>query len=110
MKYEVWRCLELTGGTVGNIHRLQELLETEEIIAVGVEDPQNMVDEVFSIPCDEFYLYDFQVGGGIKKLFFLLSVKRGEGGLGQSKKSLSENTQIFSHPIQKGFIRKTEIF
>ena len=47
-------CFELTGGTVGNIHRLQELLETEEIIAVGVKDPQNMVDEVFSIPCKEF--------------------------------------------------------
>ena len=45
---------ELTGGTVGNIHRLQELLETEEIVAVGVEDPQNVVDEVFSIPCKEF--------------------------------------------------------
>ena len=47
-------CFELTGGTVGNIHRLQELFETEEIIAVGVEDPQNMVDEVFSIPCNQF--------------------------------------------------------
>ena len=33
--------------------------------------------------------------GGVKKhLFLLLSVKRGGGGLGKSKKSLSENTQI----------------
>ena len=44
-------------------------------------------------------------------MFFLLSVKRGVGGLGQSKKFLSENTLIFltkggwSHPIQKGSIR-----
>ena len=35
-----------------------------------------------------------KVRGGIKNCFFLLSVKR-EGGLGQSEKSLSENTQIF---------------
>ena len=34
------------------------------------------------------------VRGGIKKLFFYFRSK-GEGGLGQSKKSLSENTQIF---------------
>ena len=49
-------------------------------------------------------------------VFFYFLSKGGRGGLGQSKKSLSENTQIFltkgggSHPIQKGFIRKTEIF
>ena len=49
--------------------------------------------------------------GRRKKMFFLLSVKRGVGGLGQSKKFLSENTLIFltkggwSHPIQKGSIR-----
>ena len=57
--------------------------------------------------------------GGVKKNtgFFDFLSKGGRGGLGQSKKSLSENTQIFltkegggSHPIQKGFIRKTEIF
>ena len=37
------------------------------------------------------------IGGGIKKLFFLLSVKKKRGGesLGQIKKYLSENTQIF---------------
>ena len=35
-------------------HRLQGHLETEEIVAVGVEDSQNMVDEVFSIPCNQF--------------------------------------------------------
>ena len=40
------------------------------------------------------------VRGGIKNCFFLLSVKRGRGGLGQSKKSLSENAQIF---LTKGF-------
>ena len=51
-----------------------------------------------------------------KTVFFYFLSKGGRGGLGQSKKSLSENTQIFfdqgggSHPIQKGFIRKTEIF
>ena len=39
-------------------------------------------------------LYDFLPKGRHKKLFFVLSVKRG-GGLGQSKKSSSENTQIF---------------
>ena len=57
-------------------------------------------------------------GRGQKKIlvFFDFLSKGGRGGLGQSKKSLSENTQIFltkgggSHPIQKGFIRKTEIF
>ena len=37
-------------------------------------------------------------------MFFLLSVKRGVGGLGQSKKFLSGNTRIFfTYP--KGFIR-----
>ena len=58
------------------------------------------------------------LGEGSKKIlfFFYFRSKGGRGGLGQSKKSLSENTQIFltkgggSHPIQKGFIRKTEIF
>ena len=61
----------------------------------------------------------FSVRGAVKKkilVFFDFLSKGGRGGLGQSKKSLSENTQIFltkgggSHPIQKGFIRKTEIF
>ena len=67
------------------------------------------------------YQQDFMitvVRGGVKKqLFFLLSVKRGGGGvLGQSKKSLSENTQIFFDlggvlPNPKGFYqKKTEIF
>ena len=60
------------------------------------------------------------IRGGVKKkilFFFYFLSKGGRGGLGQSKKSLSENTQIFltkggggSHPIQKSFIRKTEIF
>ena len=49
--------------------------------------------------------------GRQKNCFFLLLVKKGGGGLGQSKKPLSENTQIFltkeggSHLIQKRFIR-----
>jgi len=62
--------------------------------------------------------HSFIIRGGVKKnaVFFYFLSKGGRGGLGQSKKSLSENTQIFltkgggSHPIQKGFIRKTEIF
>ncbi len=51
------------------------------------------------------------VRGAIKKYCFFYFRSKGGGGLGQFKKSLSENTQIFltkgggSHPIQKGFIR-----
>ena len=52
--------------------------------------------------CD-FYRFVL-IRGGAKKIFFLLSVKR--GGLGQSKKSLSENTQIFCDH----FGLKTEFF
>ena len=54
--------------------------------------------------------------GRHKKNCFFHFWSKGGGGLGQSKKYLSENTQIFfdqkggSHLIQKGFIRKTEIF
>ena len=51
-----------------------------------------------------------QVRGGIKKkklVFFYFLSNRG-GGLGEYKKSLSENTKTFltrggSYPIQKGF-------
>ena len=44
--------------------------------------------------CSTSYTHTFfAVRGGVKNCFFLLSVKR--GGLSQSKKSLSENTQIF---------------
>ena len=35
------------------------------------------------------------IRGSIENCFFLLSVKKKGGGLGQSKTSLSENTQIF---------------
>ena len=39
------------------------------------------------------------IRGGIKELFiFLLSVKMGEGGFAQSKKSLSETTKV----VKKG--------
>ena len=33
--------------------------------------------------------------GGIKNLFFILSVKKGGGDLGQSKKNLSKNAKTF---------------
>ena len=55
---------------------------------------------------------DHPIRGAVKKkilVFFDFLSKGGRGGLGQSKKSLSENTQIFltkggrSYPIQKGF-------
>ena len=39
----------------------------------------------------------FYIRGGIKSVFFLLSVKR-RGGLAQSKKSLSEKTEV----VKKG--------
>ena len=41
---------QLTSGAVGNVHRQQKLFETEEIIAVCVKDPQDVVDKVFRIP------------------------------------------------------------
>ena len=47
------REFELTGGAVGNVHRQQELFETEEIVAVRVKDPQNVIDKVFGIPCNK---------------------------------------------------------
>ena len=56
--------------------------------------------------CSTSYTHTFfAVRGGVKEsVFFLLSVKR--GGLSQSKKSLSENTQIFCDH----FGLKTEFF
>ena len=62
---------------------------------------------------NKFFLKDgFPKGSHKKTVFFYFRSKGGRGDLGQSKKSLSENTQIFltkgeggSHPIQKGFIR-----
>ena len=60
-----------------------------------------IIDEVLvNVPTVEVIM----VKGGIKNCFFLLSVKG--GGLGQSKKSLSENTQIFCDH----FGLKTEFF
>ena len=50
------RGFELTGGAVGNIHRQQEFFETEEVIAVGVKNSQNVVDKVLSIPCNKLVL------------------------------------------------------
>ena len=47
------REFELTGGAVGNVHGQQELFETEEIVAVCVKDPQNVIDKVFGIPCNK---------------------------------------------------------
>ena len=49
-------------------------------------------------------IYIRSLRGGVKKqLFFLLSVKKG-GGLGQCKKSLSENTQIFWPFLTKNWV------